>query len=119
MLRQTFSDFEFLVLDDGSRSEPTRSCLARRAAGGRAHPRSARSLTGGADSDRSNLGLKRARGELIARQDADDWSEPERLERQIVFLRAHPEIALCGCDAWRHQQNGTLLWRTRLPETDA
>jgi glycosyltransferase involved in cell wall biosynthesis len=112
--RQTFSDFEFLVLDDGSRSEPTRSCLELHAAADsrlRVEWEPHRGLT-----PSLNLGLKRARGELIARQDADDWSEPERLERQIVFLRAHPEIALCGCDAWRHQQNGTLLWRTRLPE---
>ncbi len=53
----------------------------------------------------------------MARQDADDWSEPPRLERQLAFLRDHPETALCGCNTWRHQRNGTPLWRSQLPRT--
>jgi len=114
--RQTLDEFEFLILDDGSRSEATRSCLERHAA---ADPRIRmerephRGLT-----PALNLGLRRARGAWIARQDADDWSEPDRLQQQLEFLRAHPEIAVCGCDAWRHQQDGTPLWRTHLPATN-
>ena len=115
ILGQTFPDFEFLILDDGSRDEEVRSRLARRA-----------------DRDRRiclawephrgvtptlNVGLKRARGEFVARQDADDWSEPQRVGRQLAFMRAHPETALCGCDTWRHQRDGTPLWRSRLPRT--
>ncbi|MDQ8736571.1 glycosyltransferase family 2 protein [Paenibacillus sp. LHD-38] len=41
-------------------------------------------------------GLFLARGEYIAVQDADDFSHPLRLEKQIAFLRSHPDIALVG-----------------------
>ncbi len=115
ILSQTFSGFEFLILDDGSRSEEVRACLARRA-GEDQRIRIAwephRGLT-----PTLNLGLSRARGEFIARQDADDWSEPTRLARQMVYLHAHPETVVCGCEVWKHQRDGTRLWRSRLPRT--
>ncbi|MCB0791179.1 MAG: glycosyltransferase [Flavobacteriales bacterium] len=43
-----------------------------------------------------NKGLRTARGRYIARMDADDISLPERLERQIAHLDAHPEIGVLG-----------------------
>src|SRR5262249_9769576 len=66
-----------------------------------------------------NRGLRIARGELIARQDADDWSDPRRLQRQVEFFTAHPKTVLCGTNAWMHQASGRPLWRTRLPQTHA
>ena len=63
-----------------------------------------------------NRGLALARSGLIARQDADDWSEPERLERQTAFLEEHPQTGLCGTNAWTHRHDGRRLWATRLPE---
>jgi len=113
--RQTLADFEFLILDDGSGRADTRACLLLHAA---ADPRirlrweSHRGLT-----RTLNCGLALASGKLIARQDADDWSEPERLERQVEFLESHSEIALCGTGAWVHREDGSRLWRVRMPET--
>ncbi|MCR5416426.1 MAG: glycosyltransferase [Pseudobutyrivibrio sp.] len=43
-----------------------------------------------------NVGLKKASGNYIARMDADDYSYPERFEKQIEFLEENSEIALCG-----------------------
>jgi len=43
-----------------------------------------------------NHGLQRARGQFVARMDADDISLPDRLESQLDFLQSHPEIDLCG-----------------------
>lgn len=43
-----------------------------------------------------NVGVRHATGELVARQDADDYSEPERITRQVDYLTANPEVALLG-----------------------
>jgi glycosyltransferase involved in cell wall biosynthesis len=111
ILAQSFRDYEFLILDDGSRDAQTRRCLERRA-GQDSRIRLECGLARGLPAT-LNAGLARARGELIVRQDSDDWSETRRIERQVAFLRVHDEIALCGTAAWMHQQDGTPLWRTR------
>jgi glycosyltransferase involved in cell wall biosynthesis len=113
---QTWREFEFLIVDDGSR-ENTRVYLAQRAA---ADPRIriAEELHRGLTAS-LNRGLDLARGELIARHDADDWSEPERLERQIAYFRVQPKVTILGSGVWTHQQSGRPLWRLRLPRTHA
>jgi glycosyltransferase involved in cell wall biosynthesis len=114
---QTHGDIEFLIIDDGSPGDSTRAYLARRAEGDsriRIAWEPHRGLTASL-----NRGLELARGGWIARQDADDWSEPGRLDRQIAYLRANPKVSLLGSDVWTHQQNGSPLWRVRLPRTHA
>jgi len=115
--RQTLADFEFLILDDGSRQPDTRAELAWHAAAD-----SRIRLEWGPPCGLTatlNRGLALAGGELIARQDADDWSAPERLQRQTSFLREHPQCGLCGTNAWTHRHDGRPLWPTRLPESAA
>ena len=115
ILAQTFRGFEFLIIDDGSDQPELSHRLDEYA---REDPRVVivrephRGLTVSL-----NRGIELARGEWIARQDADDWSAPERLERQSEFCAAHPETGLVGSDAWTHQRDGTPLWRVRLPQT--
>jgi glycosyltransferase involved in cell wall biosynthesis len=115
ILRQSLPDFEFLILDDGSTDASTLACVAGFAAADsriRLLLEPHRGLTA-----TLNRGLTVARGEFIARQDADDWSEPNRLELQAACLAAHPEIALLGSAAWTHQDDETPLWPVRLPQT--
>ena len=117
ILGQTFRDFEFLILDDGSRNPETLRELDRQAA---LDPRIRLHTGAGAGVTKTlNWGLALAARELVARQDADDWSEPQRLEIQRNFLRLRPEIGLCGSNAWTHRSDGGRLWRTRLPEGPA
>ena len=114
---QTLREFEFLILDDGSEQSETCAELERQAAEDsriRLVHGPPRGLTA-----TLNCGLGLATGALIARQDADDWSEPDRLARQAAFLAQHPQIALCGSNAWTHRQDGGPLWATRLPEDSA
>jgi glycosyltransferase involved in cell wall biosynthesis len=112
VLQQTYADFEFLILDDGSEHLETREWITDARICWRREPHRGLTAT-------LNLGLALARGEFIARQDADDWSEPQRLERQIEFFKEHPGIALLGSAAWTHQFDGTPLWPVRMPETHA
>ena len=110
---QTFPDFEFLIIDDGSRNPVVRGLLAQRAkrdARIRIAAEPHRGLTASL-----NRGLTLARGTWIARQDADDWSEPTRLERQVEYFRSNPETTVLGTNAWTHQQDGRPLWPLRLP----
>lgn len=90
ILGQTFGDFEYIIVDDGS-TDATPRILAERAA------RDARIsiLTNEKNlgiTPTHNRGVAAARGEFIARQDADDVSLPTRLEKQVAWLRARPDI---------------------------
>lgn len=114
---QTLREFEFLIFDDGSVQPETCAELKRQAAAD-SRVRLVRGPPRGLTTT-LNCGLALATGELIARQDADDWSEPDRLERQAAFLVQHPQIALCGSNAWTHRHDGRRLWATHLPEDAA
>jgi glycosyltransferase involved in cell wall biosynthesis len=58
-----------------------------------------------------NLGLARIESEYVARLDADDVSMPERLERQLAFLDAHPEVAIVGSQGMPIDVRGRRLRR--------
>jgi glycosyltransferase involved in cell wall biosynthesis len=91
VLGQTFTDFEFVVIDDGSAdgtaeylrsvSDPRMRVITQANAG------LAVAL---------NHGIEHCRGEYIARMDADDISLPERFAHQVAFLDAHPDVGCVG-----------------------
>jgi len=92
ILNQTFSDFEFINIDDGSTDTTWR--ILNDYDGARIRLVRNEENIGLAGS--LNKGLELARGEFIARMDADDISLPERFARQVEFLDAHPEIGVVG-----------------------
>ncbi len=93
ILAQTFTDFEFLILDDGS-TDGSAAILRRYAErDGRIRPFS-RPNTGLVGALNELLSL--ARGELIARMDADDIALSDRIERQVAYLKEHPECVMVG-----------------------
>jgi len=92
ILAQTFTDFEFLIIDDGSADASVE--IIRSYADHRIRlVQNERNLRLAATLNR---GLNLARGEYVARMDADDISLPPRLARQVAFLDAQPDIGLCG-----------------------
>ena len=113
VLNQTYTDFEFLIINDGSTD------ASAEIAASFSDPRiriecNERNLGLIATLNR---GLGLARGEFIARMDADDLSYPTRFERQLAFLDAHPEIGACGTWFEKVTPQGTTVMR--MPESPA
>jgi len=94
ILSQTFTDFEFLIIDDGSTDNSL--SIARSYTDSRvqvlAEPHEGLVAT-------LNRGLSVATGKYIARMDADDISSPRRLVQQIAVLESCDDIVLVGCCA--------------------
>ncbi len=119
ILDQSLGDFEFLIVNDGSTDSSRDILLSFNDPRLRLleNPRNlglTKSL---------NRGLEAARGQYIARMDADDISLPERFAKQLTFLEAHPEIGVLGTGfTWIDEQgkpgktilysrnHGFILW---------
>ena len=109
VLEQTFTDFEFIIVDDGS----TDKSLAIITQLQQLDPRIvviSKPNTGLVDS--LNCGIRQAHGKYIARMDADDISKPYRLQKQVEFLQAHPEIALVSGAMEYIDEKGNIFGRT-------
>ena len=113
VLCQTFDDFELLLLDDGS-SDGSADI---------AHDAAAKDsrivVVDGTHQGYVywlNTGLNMARGELIARMDADDICLQSRFAKQVRFLDAHPECCVVGTQAIRIDSEGATINRWLVPE---
>jgi glycosyltransferase involved in cell wall biosynthesis len=93
ILAQTFCEFEFLIIDDGS-TDRSRILLEDLAARDSRIRFFSRANTGYTQA--LNEGLALSRGTFIARMDADDVSVPTRFEIQLAYLRAHPDCVAVG-----------------------
>ena len=116
VLSQTLSELELIVVDDGS-TDRTPEILAARAA---SDPR-VRVLRREGDGVVAalNAGCAVAATAYVARLDADDVALPERLERQVALLDAHPNVGLVGGAYVAIDQSGRRLATFRPPTEDA
>ncbi len=107
VLTQTYDDFELLIVDDASTDE------SREIVRSYDDPRIIlleneinRGLTASL-----NRALEHAEGEFVARQDADDVSEPDRFERQVAFLERNQSVDVVGTGAYLIDGDGAVLDR--------
>lgn len=111
ILCQTFEDFEFLIINDGSTNGTREVVLSY----GDARIRLVDNEKNNGQTRSLNRGLRLARGQFVARQDADDISEPERLANQVAFLEKRSEVALLGSWYKEVDTEGKLIACRRLP----
>jgi GT2 family glycosyltransferase len=112
ILGQTFANFEFLVIDDGSTDGS--GVLLERFAQRDHRVRVVHQENAGLTRS-LNRGLALARGDFIARMDADDVSERNRIQAQLDFLRSHTEITVLGTSDKVIDGAGRTLTEERRP----
>lgn len=104
ILSQTFRDFRFLIIDDGSSDGTPELLRFFQSSDSRIEVVRNESNMGLTRS--LNKGLRISRGEFIARMDCDDVSLPGRFEAQVSFLKSNREAAMVGA-AWK-EMDATL-----------
>lgn len=114
ILQQTFGDFEFIIVDDGSVDRTSAVLRGYHDSRMKVYQQENRG-----QSSALNRGIRLASGDYVARMDADDISLPERLERQVRFLDTYPEIALVGTWCVKVDARTGRHWIQSLPEDDA
>jgi len=112
ILSQTFKDFEFLIINDGSKDDTPE-------------------ILDSFDDNRIrilhqknsglvfslNRGVKTSQGRYIARMDADDIALPDRLQKQVDFMEKNPSVAVLGTAVSVVYDNGAERIRRRPPDT--
>jgi len=117
ILKQTFVDFEFLIVDDAS----TDSCPEIISTWAKKDSRISvikNNLNIGLTKS-LNKGIEMAKGEYIARIDADDVCYPKRLEKQVAFLDANKNCALVGSWAEIINDKNNILRVVKYPTESA
>lgn len=109
ILEQTFTDFEFIIINDGA-TDKSKSIIESY------HDPRIRIVDNEENSGLAkvrNRGIDEAKAEYIAWLDADDISHPHRLEKQVQILEKNPEIGVCG--TWVKTIGGEVNHKWRYP----
>lgn len=112
ILGQTYADFEFIIVNDGS-TDGSKEALEQYASSDdriRLVHQENRGLP-----ESLNRGLEMARGSYIARMDADDISHPERFEHQVRFLETNPQVGIVGTQIEKIDSQGQVRWKWSPP----
>ena len=115
-LNQTFENFELIIIDDGSTDGTGDILSTYLQKDGRI--RVIRQQNSGLAAS-LNRGISEAKAEWIARMDADDIALPERLDRQVNFLKQDPGVDVLGTAAFFRSFRGEDLGVVKMPEDHA
>ena len=114
ILNQNYTDFEFIIIDDGSSDGSGEWLEAKAKEDQRIHL--VRQANIGLTKS-LNRGLALARGEFIARMDSDDVCLSNRLETQLAFLRRNFDVVACGSNVEMIDSDGDLIGVYHVPQT--
>lgn len=115
ILNQTYDDFEFLIIDDASTDRSPRKLQKWAARDDRIqlilneHNQGLGAILA--------QGMQDATTPLVARMDADDVAHPERLQRQVEYMKAHDEVDVLGTFAIDIDEHGEVVKPRRFPVT--
>lgn len=114
ILAQSYNNLEILIIDDCS---TVKECIYLIDEYQRKDPRIKlhRWTKNIGLTESLNKGLQLASGEYICRQDSDDWSDPLRIEKQVLHLELNSDIGIIGSNVMLHQENGKALWKSNFP----
>jgi glycosyltransferase involved in cell wall biosynthesis len=116
ILSQTYRHLEVIAIDDGSTDNSFE--ILKRFAKIDSRMRIYRNAKNLNIANTLNRGIKLAKGQYIARMDADDVALPHRIERQIRYLKLHPEIVIVGGQVRTIDTEGRALGRKLFPTSN-
>lgn len=117
ILNQTFNDFEYIIVNDGS-TDNTTGIINSLAGKDKRLVLINNKLNQGRVKS-LNIALEKSKGKFIAIQDADDISLPGRLESQYEFIDTHPEYVLVGSNITLIDENENIISAPRRPLNDS
>jgi glycosyltransferase involved in cell wall biosynthesis len=115
IINQTYSNWELILIDDGSKDQTLAIAKSFR------DPR-IQVIADGHNQRlpvRLNQAIAASRGKYFARMDGDDFSYPERLQRQVEYLEHHPEIDLLGTAGINFDRDGRVTGATPWKQSHA
>lgn len=115
ILAQTYRDFDFIIIDDGSTDDSLDLLKSWSAKDERIKLITNKNNLGLSAS--LNKGIKAAQGVYIARMDADDWAFEQRLATQVDFLDQHSQVDILGTAVIHVSEEGETIGAAVLPRS--
>ncbi len=115
ILNQTFIDFEFIIVDDASTDNSWKIIKSFSKKDNRIIPLKNKINLG--VSLTSNIAISQAKGKYIARMDSDDISTPDRIQKQVDFLKNNSKTVLVGGQCTIINENNQIIGEKKFPTT--